>query len=145
MPEPLVDALDEEIAGLVYQLGAAMGEYFDRHVREMDVGLTGRQALVLWMAQVNAPLTMGGLARILHLDPSSVTGLVARLEAKGLVRRAAHPDDRRGTLIEVTATGRQLHRRLEKRLVAARPSIKRMSQQEKRTLRDLLARALEGL
>jgi DNA-binding MarR family transcriptional regulator len=48
------------------------------------------------------------LARHLELDKSSVTGLVDRAEARGLVERTADPDDGRAVRIRLTRKGRAL-------------------------------------
>jgi len=53
------------------------------------------------------------LARHLQLDKSSVTGLVARAEARGLVERVAGAVDRRTVAVRLTAAGRELARQLE--------------------------------
>ena len=57
---------------------------------------------------------MLGLARHLRLDKSSVTGLVARAEARGLVERASGASDRRTVVVRLTATGRELAVGLER-------------------------------
>ena len=101
----VVDELSEEIAGLVHHLVNAWDAYLEARVREMDVGLTGRQATALWMA--NDPLSMGELSTQLGCDPSSATGIVDRLERKGLVRRVADPTDRRAKRVELTPEGRK--------------------------------------
>ena len=139
----VVDELSEEIAGLVHHLVNRWDAYFEARVREMDVGLTGRQATALWMA--HRPISMGDLSTQLTCDPSSVTGIVDRLEAKGLVQRIANPSDRRGKRVELTSEGRKVRRRIEQRVVAARPSIVGLTKAEQRQLRDLLQKAMAGL
>jgi DNA-binding MarR family transcriptional regulator len=139
----VVDELSEEIAGLVHHLVNAWDAYLEARVREMDVGLTGRQATALWMA--NQPLSMGELSTQLACDPSSATGIVDRLERKGLVRRVADPADRRAKRVELTPDGRKLRRRIEQRVMAARPSIAGLTKAEQRQLRDLLQKAMAGL
>ena len=47
----------------------------------------------------------------LQLHPTSVTNIVDRLQADGLVRRVPHPTDRRATLVEITDTGTALRER----------------------------------
>lgn len=140
-----IDELAEEIVSLVYELAHRWDAYFDAKVKQMDAGVTGRQALVLWMAGGETQLSMGELARVLRMDPSSATGLVERLEAKGLATRVADPGDRRGTLIFLTPAGKKLRSKVEDGLVSARPSIEGMTQRDKRVLRDLLKSALNGL
>ena len=138
-----LDELSEEIAGLVHQLVDAWDAYLEARVREMDVGLTGRQATALWMAK--DPLSMGELSTQLACDPSSATGIVDRLERKGLVRRVADPVDRRAKRVELTPEGKALRRRIEQRVMAARPSIAGLTKIEQRQLRDLLQKAMAGL
>jgi MarR family transcriptional regulator, organic hydroperoxide resistance regulator len=142
-PREVVDELSEEIADLVHHLVNSWDAYFEARVREMDVGLTGRQALALWMA--GRPLSMGQLSTQLGCDPSSATGIVDRLEGKGLVRRVADDTDRRAKRVELTADGRKLRRAIEQRVMAARPSIAGLTKAEQRQLRDLLRKAMEGL
>lgn len=48
------------------------------------------------------------LSRQLIMHRSNVTGLVNRLEARGLVKRGSHATDRRAHLVRLTPTGRQL-------------------------------------
>lgn len=56
---------------------------------------------------------MAEVARYLGLDKSSVTGLVRRAEARGLVARTPSPDDGRGVLVGLTAAGRDLVAKVE--------------------------------
>jgi DNA-binding MarR family transcriptional regulator len=51
---------------------------------------------------------MQELARYLKLDKSSVTGLIDRAERRGLVRRAAHPQDGRAVRVAATPRGQEL-------------------------------------
>ena len=53
-------------------------------------------------------LPMAKASARLQVHPTSVTNAVDRLEKAGLVRRMPHPSDRRATLIEITAQGRDL-------------------------------------
>ncbi|MFC6009453.1 MarR family winged helix-turn-helix transcriptional regulator [Nocardia lasii] len=52
-------------------------------------------------------LPMAKASARLQVHPTSVTNTVDRLQAAGLVRRVPHPSDRRATLIEITAAGRE--------------------------------------
>lgn len=53
-------------------------------------------------------LAMADLARHLRLDRSSITGLVARAEKRGLVCRELRPEDGRGVQVRITAEGLHL-------------------------------------
>jgi DNA-binding MarR family transcriptional regulator len=143
MTEARVDELTEEIASLVHHLVARWDGYLNDKVRELDLGITGRQAVTLWMAR--DPLAMRELAERLSCDPASATGIIDRLEAKGLVARVADPNDRRSKRVELTAEGRRLRRRIEQRVMRNRPSIAGLDEQEKRQLKALLEKAMQGL
>lgn len=55
-------------------------------------------------------MRMQQLARATALSPSATTRLVARLEARGLLRRILCEDDRRGIYSELTPAGQDLHK-----------------------------------
>ena len=63
------------------------------------------------------PRTLNELAAELYLDKSTASRVVTTLERKGYVARQTHPRDRRSILIDLTATGRRLHSRIEKDLI----------------------------
>jgi DNA-binding MarR family transcriptional regulator len=103
--------------------------------------LTGAQAKVL--ALLNAgPLPMRQIARWLKCEPSNVTGIVDRLEARGLAERRIDPADRRIKLAAATAEGHATAERLRDSLDFAREPLAGLSEQERTVLRDLLRRML---
>jgi DNA-binding MarR family transcriptional regulator len=59
------------------------------------------------------PSCVNALAQALHLDASTVTRQVAALETGGFVRRHTDPADRRSSLIELSAEGRRIMRKVE--------------------------------
>ena len=73
------------------------------------IGVTGPQRLVVRVIGRNPSITAGMLARTLHLHPSTVTGVLARLEANGMVQRRADEEDRRRTRLVLTAKGRRVY------------------------------------
>jgi DNA-binding MarR family transcriptional regulator len=64
-------------------------------------------------------LPLGKMGERLQVHPTSVTSIVDRLEAAGLVVRRRHPEDGRGVLAEITETGRALVERATSELVGA--------------------------
>ena len=72
---------------------------------------------VLWCLWQEEGVHMTELARRAKLEPSTMTGLLDRMERDGLVFRRADPDDRRALTIHLTQTGRELQVTSE-RLVA---------------------------
>jgi DNA-binding MarR family transcriptional regulator len=88
---------------------------------------------------------MVSLARSLHCHDSNVTGMVDRLEQRGLIERRSNPKDRRVKLIALTEDGESLRRRLLERLSDPLPFIAVLSEKDKTLLRDVLMRADEAL
>src|SRR5919201_6634976 len=74
------------------------------------------QCHVLHLIEPERPLSMGRLANTLGCDASNVTGLVDRLEARGLVQRRPAAGDRRVKVIQLTPTGSRLRTQLLRRM-----------------------------
>jgi DNA-binding MarR family transcriptional regulator len=87
---------------------------------------------------------MRTLARKLCCDASNVTGIIDRLEERGLVRRDPAPGDRRIKMLVVTENGETVRRRIVKRLAEAPEPISNLSPDDQRALREILARAMTG-
>ncbi len=66
------------------------------------------EALVLLVFSRRGSLPMGKMGERLQVHPTSITSIINRLEAAGLVVRQRHPGDRRTVLAEVTDAGRSL-------------------------------------
>ena len=71
--------------------------------------LTVSQSYCLRSLYFHGPQTMSELAAELRVQLSTMTGVVDQLEAKKLVRRAAHPNDRRSLRVDLTPKGRKLY------------------------------------
>jgi DNA-binding MarR family transcriptional regulator len=95
------------------------------------------------LLQLASPLPMNELAAVLACDNSNVTGLVDRLEARGLVARQANPDDRRVKRVVLTAAGSRLRDQLLEHVGRPPAGIERLSPAEQRQLRDLLRRVVD--
>ncbi len=94
------------------------------------------------LLQLASPLPMNELAAMLACDNSNVTGLVDRLEARGLVARQPSPDDRRIKRIVLTAAGLHVREELLERVGRPPAGFERLTAAEQRELRDLLRRIL---
>ncbi len=87
-----------------------------------EFGLTQAQSKLLWQLDLaHDPLPMRGIAIVIKCDPSNVTGLVDRLEERGLVTRTMSDRDRRIKLISITPKGAELRRQLERAVVERTP------------------------
>ena len=77
------------------------------------MGITHPQYLVLLALWQQSPLSVKRLGELLQLDSATVSPLLKRLEANGLVTRTRSSDDERLLLIELTAAGRALRAQAE--------------------------------
>lgn len=75
---------------------------------EATLGITGLQRMVLRLVGRFPGISAGELARLLHVHPSTLTGVLKRLEAKGHVARGHDPLDARRALFTLTSKGRAL-------------------------------------
>ena len=78
----------------------------DEALRPHGLTFARYEALVLLSFSQRGSLPMRMMGERLQLHPTSITNIVDRLEADGLVRRLRHPSDRRTTLVEITDAGR---------------------------------------
>ena len=76
------------------------------------------EALVLLTFARSGRLPMRTMGERLQLHPTSVTNIVDRLQADGLVRRVPHPTDRRATLVEITEAGAALREKATESVTA---------------------------
>jgi MarR family transcriptional regulator, organic hydroperoxide resistance regulator len=74
-----------------------------------DLGVTGPQRLVLRVIGLFPGSSPGSLARVLHVHPSTLTGVLHRLTSQGLLERTADPDDRRRSILRLTARGTRVN------------------------------------
>ncbi len=94
------------------------------------------------LLQLATPLPMHALAARLACDSSNVTGIIDRLEARGLVARRLSPEDRRVKHVVLTPRGRRLRARLLERVGDPPAGFERLSAAELRQMRDILRRML---
>ena len=108
-----------------------------------ELQLSPAQCHVLHLIEPGRPIPMGRLAETLACDASNVTGLVDRLEARGLVRRRPSAEDRRVKVLDLTPTGSRLRAVLLDRMRTPPPSLRRLSARDQRALVRILTRLLE--
>ena len=106
-----------------------------------ELDLTPAQGRLLQHLDPGRPVPMTELAWVHSCDASNITGLVDKLEARGLIARTAHPADRRVKMIAVTPAGAKLRARLLDRISRPPPFITSLSSTDQQRLRDLLLKA----
>ena len=72
------------------------------------IGVTGPQRLVIRLVGQNPGQTASHIATTLGKHPSTLTGVLARLEERGLILREADPEDRRRARFTLTASGKKI-------------------------------------
>ncbi|QNP72922.1 MarR family transcriptional regulator [Streptomyces roseirectus] len=133
------DPLTMEVIELIGEVVSRFHE--DYETAATAHSLTGAQARLLSLLALE-PLPMRKIAERLKCEPSNVTGIVDRLETRGLVERRPAPADRRVKLAAVTEEGRRTARDLRDALHFAREPFAELSPVERELLRGLLRRML---
>lgn len=106
-----------------------------------ELELTPAQGHALRLLEPDRTLAMSELAEALYCHASNVTGIVDRLEARGLVERRTG-QDRRVKTLALTAAGADVRERVVELMGAPPPEIAELSTADQRALRDILIRAL---
>ncbi|MBI4478384.1 MAG: MarR family transcriptional regulator [Acidobacteria bacterium] len=113
-----------------------------------DIGVTGPQRLALRVVGLFPGVSAGDLAAVLHLHPSTLTGVLQRLAAQRLLGRVDDPGDRRRSVLRLTARGAQVNaaRRgtVELAVAEALESVSARDRTATRRVLERLARQLES-
>ena len=98
--------LEDEIVIALRRISQAI-DVWSRQLWQ-DYGLTSPQLATLREILAGKNVSPIALAAALHLSQPTVTGILSRLESRGLIRRQRSSVDRRSVLARVTAKGRKL-------------------------------------
>src|SRR5712671_1637174 len=99
-----------------------------------ELELSPAQCHVLHLIEPGRPIPMGQLAETLACHASNVTGLIDRLESRGLVRRRPSAEDRRVKVLELTPTGIRLRTSVLEHMTKPPDTLTRLSVEEQRAL-----------
>jgi DNA-binding MarR family transcriptional regulator len=111
-----------------------------------EIGVTGPQRLVLRVAGLFPGLSAGDLAALLHVHPSTLTGVLQRLVAQRLLTRVNDPRDQRRAVLNLTARGARVngaHRGTVEAAVAA--ALRGVSARDRASARRVLQRLTHQL
>jgi DNA-binding MarR family transcriptional regulator len=103
------DAVASDLRPIVLRLARGLRKETEQ------VGITARQATLLWLIKRSPGLSLAELAAEEDISPPALSGHVDRLEAAGLVARARSEADRRRVGLRLTEAGEQLLRRIRAR------------------------------
>lgn len=112
--------------------------------RQLQV--TGPQRLVLRVIGQIPGISAGSVSRLLHVHPSTLTGVLARLQTRGLIARQPDPADRRRSLLVLTAAGAAIDRRHAGTVEAAvRKALATLAPAQQTATRRVLTRLVDSL
>lgn len=140
--------LDDQLCYAIYSAGMAIQRLYKPLLD--GLGLTYPQYLVLNVLWRDNEQTVGGIAEKLALESSTLTPLLKRLEASGLVRRTRNPENERQVVVALTDQGRALRSRAgclgEALLTASGQSAQHLSDlnRDVRELRDAIYTQMIG-
>jgi MarR family transcriptional regulator, organic hydroperoxide resistance regulator len=125
---------------LIFDLGTVHRAHVLAAAAEHD--LSPPQLFLLRRLEPGTPTPMSELAAFFGCDASNITGLVDRLEARGVLERRVPAHDRRVKQIVLTDAGKRLREQALERLHVPPEALARLSPRDQRELRDILRRAI---
>ncbi|MFR9798748.1 MarR family winged helix-turn-helix transcriptional regulator [Streptomyces sp. MS06] len=129
-----------DTAQLMELLSVSLASYYGEFtVAAASENLTASQGKTLTVLRRGAA-SMSALATTLTCDASNMTGIVDRLEKRGLVRREPSPSDRRVKNVALTADGERVIDTIRGRMQHTVAGLERLDVQERETLSVLLER-----
>lgn len=90
----------------IHRASRQVGTYLEARCRAFDVS-TAEGHLLTYLGSYS-PAPVGDLSRIFGLKGSTLTSMLDRLEARGLLARRDNPDDRRSFLVDITPAGEKV-------------------------------------
>lgn len=129
-----------DTAQLMELLSVSLGAYYgDFTLAAASENLTAIQGKALTVLR-RGPIAMRALAHIMVCDASNVTGIIDRLEKRGLVRREASASDRRVTNLVITVEGEQVTDAIRAKMHTTREGLNSLSAEDQDHLYVLLKR-----
>ncbi len=129
-----INALFAEFVSAIREFRCAAGQHLVR------AGVSMTHLHLMWVLDRHGDQPMSRLAEILDVSLSSATGIVDRMEARGLVERIRVRDDRRIVLVRATDKGRDVLRQtdlLKEELMA--DIVSRLDERQRKRLADAMA------
>lgn len=145
-PQPETHAQDfvieESLGYLVNRLARLMAQQLADELRPVGIGI-GQWAVLLFLWERDG-MTQAELSRVVAIEPPTMVRTIDRMVRDGLVTRASDPRDGRISRILLTDRGRSLRDELVPKAIAVNAAnLQRLTPQEGRTLRRLIAKLLE--
>lgn len=139
-PKDPVAAARAEVVELLFSYVERLRAHFESVAVAND--LTAMQAKVLMFLGDAEPMRC--VAENLGCDPSNITGVVDRLQDRGLLTRTEDPHDRRVKILHVTPSGKRLRETIGMELFRDVPGMSSLSPTQVAELKSLLSRLCAG-
>jgi DNA-binding MarR family transcriptional regulator len=134
--------IDESLGYLVNRLARLMAQQLADELRPVGIGI-GQWAVLLFLWEREGR-TQAELSRVVAIEPPTMVRTIDRMVRDGLVTRERDPRDARISRIQLTDRGRSLKDELVPKATAVNAAnLQRLTPQEGRTLRRLIAKLLE--
>ncbi len=128
--------LDEQVGYLLRLASQRHAVIFQNKISQ---GLTPTQFSTLIRVAEEGEVSQNQLGRLAAMDIATIKGVVDRLKAKGLLKTAADPDDKRRSIISLTDTGEDLMQQLyADGLEITKATLAPLNASERKTLLSLL-------
>ena len=107
-----------------------------------SLGLSAFQAMTMLFMDPARPQQMSEVAATIGCGPSNLTGIIDKLEARGLVKRRPGQGDRRVKEVSLTRAGQAFRNRLLARIREPAPWMQALSAEDQKTLIEIFTRAV---
>lgn len=131
-----------------YNAITASYRLMQRKITEMlsEEGITQPQFHVLRIAAKTGGTSMREMSDEMLVTPANMTGIIDRLESRGLIRRGTRKGDRRARIIALTPKGKALQERVSaKYSESMQKALRVLTDDEQRTLSELHVKLQEGM
>ncbi|MEU2548992.1 MarR family transcriptional regulator [Streptomyces roseolus] len=136
----MTEAPRADTTQLMELLSLSLGVYYGEFIASAaSENLTASQGKALTVLR-RGPAAMRALAETMTCDASNITGIVDRLEKRGLVRREAGTSDRRVKNVVLTAEGERVADAIRAGMRTTQEGLDRLDDQDRDRLRSLLER-----
>lgn len=141
-----MDVKDERPGVGIVSLFTHIQKAFNRRAGEDVLGMRMKPYMTLCFIRDHAGISQQELESALFLDANTVVLILNELEAAQFSVRRRDPNDRRRHIVEITAAGRRALEKADKGRESLEDEVLRgLSAEERKTLRRLLERVLDGL
>lgn len=139
-----MDTPKSSFAYAVHDLARSMRRWIEGNIA--TPGLTMPQLRAVAQLCKQDGISQAALAALIDSDPMTLSGIVERLEAKGLVERMPDPNDSRAKIVRVTDAGLELYQQLKATVAEANEQMfEGISEEERRITFDVIARVNANL